>query len=282
MQDRLDLAALTDLLTHHLRHRHQGDTLICGLSGAQGAGKSTLAEQMTARLSQDGLTCLTLALDDFYLSKAARQKLAEQVHPLCITRGVPGTHDVARLKDTLAALKAGTPVRLPRFDKTSDDVAADEDVMHTAPGIVVLEGWCVGATAAMLAATPDTAWEKAHDPQAIWKGWSRQAAQDYEPVWAVCEMLVQLRQSDFDEVIDARWLQEQSNAARSGRWQFKDRAAVADFCAHYESWTKALWRDLPSRADIVIDRVADFTYQPDLSPVDPTVDLPANSTIKTR
>ena len=262
MQDRLDLAALTDLLTHHLRHRHQGETLICGLSGAQGAGKSTLAEKLAARLSQDGLTCLTLALDDFYLSKAARLALAKDVHPLCATRGVPGTHDVARLKDTLAALKTGAPVHLPRFDKTSDDVAADEDVMRSVPDIIVLEGWCVGAEATMLAAIPETEWEKDNDPEALWKGWSHQAAQDYEPVWAACDMLVQLRQSDFDEVIDARWLQEQGNAARSGRWQFKDRAAVAAFCAHYESWTKALWRDLPARADIVIDRAADFSYRP--------------------
>ena len=79
-------------------------------------------------------------------------------------------------------------------------------------------------------------------------------------------MLVQLRQSDFDEVIDARWLQEQGNAARSGQWQFAGRDAVAAFCAHYESWTKALWRDLPARADIVIDRAADFSYRLAKSP----------------
>lgn len=262
MTDNLDLPALTALLSDSLRRRHKGKALVCGLSGAQGAGKSTLAATLGDSLHQSGLACMTLALDDFYLSKASRAALAKEVHPLCITRGVPGTHNVARLKNTLAALKAGAPVRLPRFDKASDDVASEEASVGLAPDIIVLEGWCVGAEAAMLATTSETEWEKLHDPQAVWKNWSRDAAADYRPIWQSCDMLVQLRQSDFDEVIDARWLQEQGNAARAGQWQFESRAAVAAFCAHYESWTKALWRELPSHADIVIDRAADFTYRP--------------------
>lgn len=263
MTDSLDLPALTDFLADSLRRRHQGKLLVCGLSGAQGAGKSTLAASIRAALGAQKLDCLIVALDDFYLPKAARQELADQLHPLCITRGVPGTHDVKRLAQVLADLRDGQTVRLPQFDKTSDERAPQEaEPRVTAPpDIILLEGWCVGAQASMVAAAAETAWEKTHDPQAVWKGWSRHAAQDYEAVWAACDMLVQLRQSDFAEVIDARWLQEQGNAARSGRWQFKDRDAVADFCAHYESWTKALWRALPNHADIVIDRAADFTYR---------------------
>ena len=36
-----------------------------------------------------------LSLDDLYLPKAERLRLARDVHPLLATRGVPGTHDVA-------------------------------------------------------------------------------------------------------------------------------------------------------------------------------------------
>ena len=264
MSDCLDLPELTDYLAAELCRRHKGDLLICGLSGAQGAGKSTIAAALQDALAARNLRCLILALDDFYLPQAARQKLDEDIHPLCRTRGVPGTHDVAWLRDVLAALRDGQTVRLPRFDKTSDERVelTAEETLTTLPDIVLLEGWCVGARASMVASAPETEWEKNHDPQAVWKNWSRDAAADYQSVWQDCNMLVQLRQDDFAQVIDARWLQEQGNAARSGRWQFDSRAAVAEFCAHYESWTKALWRDLPADADIVIDRAADFSYRP--------------------
>ena len=48
--------------------------------------------------------------------------------------------------------------------------------------------------------------------------------------------------------------------------KFETRAAIADFCAHYESWTRGLWAKLPDHADWVIDRRADFTYRIDASP----------------
>ena len=36
--------------------------------------------------------------DDFYLTQAQRQDLAQQIHPLLKSRGVPGTHDVPLAK----------------------------------------------------------------------------------------------------------------------------------------------------------------------------------------
>ena len=56
--------------------------LLVGISGCQGSGKSTLAEYLCAALTQKhGLTTVFLSLDDFYLSRAARQHLAQTVHP---------------------------------------------------------------------------------------------------------------------------------------------------------------------------------------------------------
>jgi D-glycerate 3-kinase len=149
-----------------------------------------------------------------------------------------------------------------RFDKSTDEQCPKETWprIKTRPDIILLEGWCVGATPDMVSPAPETDWEKTNDPQGIWKGWSLDTAQNYTPVWSACHCLIQLAQSDFEAVIDARWLQEKGNAAASGIWQFQNRAEVAAFCAHYESWTKALWRALPARADKLITRHADFTY----------------------
>ncbi|MBW8880776.1 MAG: hypothetical protein JF615_04925 [Asticcacaulis sp.] len=74
--------------------RDTASTLTVGLCGAQGSGKSTLVEQLKSRLEADGVTVAMLSLDDLYLSRLTRADLAERIHPLFQTRGVPGTHDV--------------------------------------------------------------------------------------------------------------------------------------------------------------------------------------------
>ncbi|PTT58794.1 kinase, partial [Stenotrophomonas sp. HMWF022] len=67
---------------------------VLAISGLQGSGKSTLAAQVAARAQTRGLNAATLSIDDVYLTRAQRQRLARQVHPLLITRGPPGTHDL--------------------------------------------------------------------------------------------------------------------------------------------------------------------------------------------
>ena len=114
------------------------------VAGLQGTGKSTLAAQLVAAARDRGVRALALSIDDFYLGRRERLRLGRTVHPLCATRGPPGTHDVALACEVLDALAAQAPVRLPRFDKIADrrlppscwPVARDID-------LVVFEGWCL-------------------------------------------------------------------------------------------------------------------------------------------
>ena len=48
--------------------------------------------------------------------------MADTVHPLFATRGVPGTHDLTLLHDTINALRGSQgEVAVPGFDKAADD-----------------------------------------------------------------------------------------------------------------------------------------------------------------
>jgi D-glycerate 3-kinase len=260
----MTLAELVDELTAFLMAQPVKTPFIFGISGGQGAGKSTLCQALDKKLAAQGKASLTLSLDDFYLSKAQRQKLAKTVHPLCATRGVPGTHDVARLADVLSRLNsisAAAPLAVPRFSKSHDD-GLDDVMVTQRPDFVFLEGWCVGGHAGCIDTMAQNEWEATHDGDAIWKSWSREAARAYQPIWDKCGALMLLRQEDFDAVIDSRWEQEKGNAAQSGVWQFADRAAVAEFCAHYQSWTLGIWEDLTPRADFVIGRTPGYDYYP--------------------
>jgi len=72
-----------------------GELKVLGISGTQGSGKSTLAALLQFLLQQNGLRVVCLSLDDFYLTRKERRQLADTVHPLLMTRGVPVTHDIS-------------------------------------------------------------------------------------------------------------------------------------------------------------------------------------------
>lgn len=262
----MDLTALTRRLCAHVTDKLTEPPYVFGVSGGQGAGKSTLCAALAERLAVDGLRCLVVGLDDYYLPRAARHHLAKTVHPLCLTRGVPGTHAIADLAETMAQLSTAGPetvTTLAAFSKSHDEQIppADWRQYRGRPDIILLEGWCVGAQPDFVSAQPQTAWEHAHDPDGIWKQWTIAQAAAYQPVWERCAELMLLRHHSFQHVIDSRWQQEQGNAAASGVWQFKSRDEVAAFCAHYESWTLGLWENLPKRAAFTAARDDTFSYQ---------------------
>lgn len=233
--------------------------LVIGLSGPQGSGKSTLAREWQTRWQALGLRAVAIALDDFYLTRAERVALSERVHPLLLTRGVPGTHDVALAIDTLAALSRPGSVVLPSFDKALDDrrpVPAWQRIT-TPVQIVVFEGWCVGAvpqTEAQLA-TPVNDLERAEDSDSRWRRYvNQQLAGQYQTLFSTLDKLVLLRPPDFDIVFEWRREQElalrRENAAGSG---VMDDAQLRRFIEHYERLTRHMLEEMPQRADVVIE-----------------------------
>ena len=102
-------------------HCASNKPMLLGINGAQGTGKSTLADFLKIALeTQRGWRVAVLSIDDFYLTQAERAALGDQVHPLLRNRGVPGTHDTAMLSrhvDDLRSLAEGEERRLPRFDR---------------------------------------------------------------------------------------------------------------------------------------------------------------------
>ena len=69
------------------------------------------------------LNVFKISIDDFYKTRKERIALSKKIHPLLMTRGVPGTHDVEIMSNFLKKNKnkSFSPTRLPRFDKSIDD-----------------------------------------------------------------------------------------------------------------------------------------------------------------
>ena len=229
---------------------------LLGVQGAQGSGKSTLSALLAHTLRElHGLSTAVLSLDDFYLTRAERRQLAETVHPLFITRGVPGTHDVPeihRVIDQLGRAKPSSQLRLPRFDKALDDRAPIESgaLFVGRPDVIVIEGWCLGTPAEPLERLKDplNPLESLEDPDARWRGTvNHRLATDYARLVARLDALIFLKIPDFSAVFDWRSLQE-SKLNQAGL----DAAGMTRFIQHFERLTRWSLIATPKQANWVL------------------------------
>ena len=127
-------------------------TIIIGLSGGQGSGKSTISKIMKIILKEKyKLNTVIFSIDDFYKTLDEREKMSKKISQLFLTRGVPGTHDTKILLNVLKKLKSVKfrKISVPKFDKSNDNRCKKKDWLKikSKPDIVIFEGWCVGSEA---------------------------------------------------------------------------------------------------------------------------------------
>jgi D-glycerate 3-kinase len=238
-----------------------GRPILVAINGCQGSGKTTVSDFLCACLEAEyALHTVVLSLDDFYLTHTQRQVLAQTVHPLLMTRGVPGTHDMALLRQTLEGLldtQRCEPVAIPRFDKAVDDrrEPPDWDLVSTPVHIIVLEGWCLGALPQIpdALAQPINALEQLEDSSAQWRGYSNASlSREFEPLYALVDQWVMLRAPSFECVFAWRQEQERKLAATllSGQAsRLMDDDALRRFIQHYERLTRQCLDTLPDTVD---------------------------------
>ena len=236
--------------------------LLIGINGSQGSGKSTLAALLAKCLeSLHGLSVCNLSIDDFYHTREKRTELAQNIHPLLKTRGVPGTHDIDLLKQTLSSLSSGQiPVSIPRFNKATDDrhTQAQWDTIDTTVDIIFLEGWCVGVSAqsAQALIKPCNELEQQEDADGQWRAFVNTSInQSLAPIFKQFDTLIMLKAPSFDCVFEWRQTQEeklrQSLSAEADQSGVMDDQALLRFIQHYQRLTEHMLEVLPTQADII-------------------------------
>lgn len=242
--------------------------LLININGAQGTGKSTLTGFLK-KIIESELTCeaAELSLDDFYYTRNERQQLSMQVHPLFITRGVPGTHDTALLENTLDALINRQPCTVTRFDKASDD-RYDESgwTYYKDPvDVILFEGWCNGSPVQELdeLARPINELEANEDTDGAWRHYANEQLKDYhERVFRHADMSIMLNAMDFERIYEWRSLQEKKLKARAStlsQQHVMSDAALKRFIQHYERISRHSLSHLPQLADIVLPVAEDHS-----------------------
>lgn len=246
-------------------HRQQHTTpLVIGINGAQGSGKSTLADFLRFIL-QDAYGCrvASFSIDDLYETRAERAQLARDIHPLLLTRGVPGTHDVGLGLATIGALQSAAPdtlTSLPAFDKAINDrkPLAEWAQFRGRPEIILFEGWCVGSVPQPDEALhePVNVLERDEDPGGTWRRYVNERLKgSYAELFGLLDRLVMLRVPGMGSVFEWRCLQERKlgeQFRRDARIRLMDDAAIKRFIMHYERLTRHNLAEMPERADLTL------------------------------
>lgn len=223
--------------------------------GAQGSGKTTLA-----RAAADRFGAAQISIDDVYLTRAEREAMGREVHPLFVTRGPPGTHDLTLLQRLIDALSAAGPddeTPIPDFDKRGDDRRPVEAwrAFRGRPSAILVDAWCLAALAedAAALAAPVNALEADHDADGGWRravnGFVGGAYADFI---AGFDAVLFLRAPSFDVVLDWRCQQEADLLeVAPTSLPAAERARLAGFIQYFERITRRML-DGGVTADVVV------------------------------
>ena len=191
-------------------------TKIIGLTGGQGSGKSTISKILKIILKEGfDLNTIVFSIDDFYKTLKEREKMSDEISPLFLTRGVPGTHDTDLLYKCLKILKSSKfkKVSIPKFDKSTDDRLSRRkwQKVKKQPDIVIFEGWCVGVTPQKKKdlLVPVNELEKEKDKNRIWREKvNKELNNKYKKIFKLVDKFIFLKVPSFKHVQKWRLLQE--------------------------------------------------------------------------
>jgi len=127
--------AMAEVASTHLLALH-GPRKLVALAGPPGAGKSTLADHICARLRTANRTAAVVPMDGFHLDNAI---LLER--GLRHRKGAPETFDAAGFRHLVSRIAAGErDIVYPVFDRSRDVAVAGAGVLPADVEFVLFEG----------------------------------------------------------------------------------------------------------------------------------------------
>ena len=226
------------------------------IAGSQGAGKSTLTKIFKLALEKIfKKKVMLLSIDDYYSSKKQRLELSKKIHPLLITRGVPGTHNIEVLKkDVISFQKKKFPIITPTFNKLKDDNSNKKKIIKNAE-ILLLEGWCCGSPPInkKYLFKNINSLEAILDKNKRWRQYyNSQLKKDYKNVFSLFDQQIYIQAPSFTYILKWRSAQEKNNAIKSKHKKFMKENDLKKFVDHYEKLTKWMMKTMPAKADMLI------------------------------
>jgi D-glycerate 3-kinase len=221
------------------RALHPERPVLIGVAGAQGSGKTTACQLLEAA---NRPRYANFSIDDVYLDTGQRAELAARTHPLFVTRGPPGTHDIALARETIAALMRATPdseTPIPRFDKIADKMKprGDWPMFKSRPEAILIDAWCLGALP--VEPSPPLNAVEEEDTNGRWREIQNEFLRTSYAEWfAEFDAIVYLQAPSWDIV--RRWRGQQEVTLRGRPLTAAEEAWIDRFIQHYERITRSM------------------------------------------
>jgi len=238
--------------------------LIIGLAGGQGSGKTTISSILTLILQKYfRLNVFKFSIDDFYKTRKDRKLLSKNKHPLLMTRGVPGTHDIDLMLSFFKKIKGKNfkSLQIPKFNKAMDDRCSKSlwYKIKTRPDVVIFEGWCVGARAQLggQLKKPINSLEKVYDPNAEWRSYvNDQLKKKYKRLFKQLDGLLYLKAKNFNLLREWRLKQERKlwlQTKNKKNLKIMSSGDVISFMQTYQRITQQMFKDVLKISSIIMD-----------------------------
>jgi len=235
-----------------------------GLAGGQGTGKTTTSSLLKIILIKFfKLKVFRISIDDFYKTRKERVNLSKRVHPMLMTRGVPGTHDINMMLSFFKKVKSRKfkSLKLPTFNKAIDDRFNKKYWynLKDKPDVIIFEGWCVGAKSEKNDTLKKTinSMEKSKDQKKIWRKYvNYQLKSGYKKLYSQLNCLIYLKAQNFGLLQKWRLKQERKlwlNSKRNSNLKIMNKEDVINFMQTYQRITQNMFRYMPKYASIILN-----------------------------
>ena len=238
--------------------------LIIGLAGGQGSGKTTISSILTLILKKYfKLNVFKVSIDDFYKTRKDRSLLSKNKHPLLMTRGVPGTHDIDLILKFFkkVKLKRFKFLEVPKFNKAIDDRCKKSlwYKLKSKPDVVIFEGWCVGAKAQTnkQLKTPINSLERVYDQDIKWRSHvNTQLKKKYKILFKQLDGLLYLKAKNFNILRNWRLKQERKlwvQTKNKKNLKIMSSGDVINFMQTYQRITQQMFKDAIKSSSIIMN-----------------------------
>ena len=233
-----------------------------GLAGGQGTGKTTISSLIRIILTKYfRLNVFRISIDDFYKTRKERINLSKRVHPMLLTRGVPGTHDINMMLNFFRKSKSKKfkRLKLPTFNKAIDDRFNKKRWydLKKRPDVIIFEGWCVGAKSEKNTNLKKTinSLEKAKDQKQIWRKYvNHQLKSKYKNLYSQLNCLIYLKAKNFSLLQKWRLKQERKLWIKSKvKSKIMSRGDVLNFMQTYQRITQNMFKNMPKYASVIFN-----------------------------
>ena len=235
-----------------------------GLAGGQGTGKTTISSIIKIILEKYfKLKVFKISIDDFYKTRKERIALSKKVHPMLLTRGVPGTHDINMMLDFFKKSKAKKfkNMKLPNFNKAIDDRFPKNkwNTINKRPDVIIFEGWCVGARAETNKTLKKSinSMEKANDHKLVWRKYvNQQLKTKYKKLYSQLNCMIYLKAKNFSLLQKWRLKQEHKlwlKTKKKGGHKIMSKGDVINFMQTYQRITQNMFKNMPKYASIILN-----------------------------